>query len=95
MEWGTLGMTGPPHQGWQFGISTSLSDYVICGWSLSVKCTETGEFEVPDTWPTCRIPVSCDDTLPIPPDDTNLQESTSTVSNEFDVATYECQSGKY
>ena len=69
--------------------------YVICGWPLSVKCAETGEFEVPDTWPTCRNPVPCDDTIPIPPDDTNLQESTSTVTNEFDTATYECESGKH
>ena len=62
------------------------------GKTFAVKCRTNGNFEEP-TWPTCRPPAACTDTIPIPPGQHNLKESTSTVTNEFDEATYECKSG--
>lgn len=61
------------------------------GKTKSVLCQPDGTFNVPTTWPTCRDAVACTDSIPAPPGESNLDASASTVTNEFDVATYACK----
>ena len=64
----------------------------FAGKTFSIKCKENGNFEEV-VWPTCKAAGPCLETAPTPPNDSNLKASTSTVTNEFDEATYECETG--
>ena len=56
-------------------------------------CTEDGSFDIDavDNWPVCRVPVDCTQDKPTPPESTHLLASQSTVSKEFEIATYLCK----
>lgn len=59
-----------------------------------LQCQSDGTFDtsVMDSWPVCRPPVDCQSpTPPIPPESSKLLPTQSSVTLEFQVATYLCQ----
>ena len=57
---------------------------------IEVFCKDDTTWDAPGTWPECRYPANCVDLTPLPPLETGLADSTSTVAKEGDEAVYQC-----
>ncbi len=62
---------------------------------LRLECFDTGQFAVPNPWPTCRSRVDCAATLPQPPVGSYLELPPSGLLQEFDYAKYSCKAGAH
>ncbi len=62
------------------------------GKTVTLTCTESAQFNVPDPAPTCRAAIPCGDP-PVPPNSTLIDATESTGVAEWDAAIYDCRLG--
>ena len=78
---------------YRFGTYVCANDSLITdfGNTFEVLCQEDGTFATPDSWPTCREPLDCDDFVPYPSKESLLNDSTTVVEKEGQKAIYVCR----
>lgn len=60
---------------------------------VMVECMPDGTLNYPDPFPVCRSRASCSVPYPVPPTNSFLLETRSSLLNEFDWASYSCKTG--
>ena len=68
----------------------------IHGKKYILDCLESGNFATP-AWPVCRDAANCTGPIPIPPNTTSLDNSTSNLDTmvEWDEAVYKCRDSNH
>ena len=72
-------------------FSFLLDKVTYLGPNFSLKCTESGLFDMTGKVPQCRTPITCP--APPSPPENSLLESLSTFVTEWSSALYRCRNG--